>query len=50
MGHNMNKFRPSLITAGLVASGLAFSLAAYAQDAENTQKTEEEIEVTFSLN
>lgn len=41
----MNKFRPSLITAGLVASGLAFSLAAYAQDAENTQKTEEEIEV-----
>jgi len=45
MGHNMNKFRPSLITAALVAGGMAFSMSAYAQDAEEKQKSEDEIEV-----
>ena len=41
----MNKFRPSLITAALVAGGMAFSMSAYAQDAEEKQKNEDEIEV-----
>ncbi|WP_100642297.1 TonB-dependent receptor [Alteromonas facilis] len=42
----MQKFKPSLITAALVASGLTFaSQALYAQEAESPEVPEDEIEV-----
>ena len=40
----MTKFRPSLITAALVASGVAFSMPIYAQETQKAQQ-EDEVEV-----
>ena len=37
----MNKFRPSMITAALAASGLVMATPLYAQEAEEAQKKEE---------
>jgi iron complex outermembrane receptor protein len=44
MGQHMTKFRPSLITAALVASGVAFSMPIYAQETQKAQQ-EDEVEV-----
>lgn len=41
----MTKFRPSLITAALVASGVAFSMPIYAQETQKAQQQEDEVEV-----
>ena len=41
----MTKFRPSLITAALVASGVAFSMPIYAQETNETQTNKDEVEV-----
>jgi iron complex outermembrane recepter protein len=45
MGQHMTKFRPSLITAALVASGVAFSMPIYAQETQKAQQQEDEVEV-----
>ncbi|MGB1144469.1 MAG: TonB-dependent receptor [Glaciecola sp.] len=41
----MTKFRPSLITAALVASGVAFSMPIYAQETQKAQQQQDEVEV-----
>ena len=45
MGQYMTKFRPSLITAALVAGGVAFSMPIYAQETNETQTNKDEVEV-----
>lgn len=41
MGQHMTKFRPSLITAALITSGVAFSMPIYAQESQEAQQNDE---------